>query len=505
MKNEDKLLDVIGELDEALIPEMPVKETAVKTEGRSSVKDKKKHHGKAFWIELGIAAAAVILAVSVAFPKLIRKKNKENPNMLLAEAVYPEMAKRPGDSIEEMKGDDYDPKEHKRLIDEWRKSREEFSKQPEGYDTAYRAFLEKSTGAFAEEVGQENFVYSPLSLYLSMCIAAEAADGNTRQEILDVLGVPDIETLRTTAKALFLANYVDDGASKSLLANSIWLNEDLKYKNETVERIATEYFSSVFSGDPTDENYVEEFRKWINRQTDDLLTDYTDDLNMDEDLLMMIASTINYYGKWGMPFDKDQTESGTFHAPGGDVTCDFMKQEYEKYNCYADDGYVAVELPINGNGKMRLILPDEGTSVQDLMKDPSFIDLLNTSRSQDRIFHEAMVDLSLPKFDVSYKNDMIDELKKLGIHDAFNAQRGDFSSIAEQGTREFYVKQVEQDVRVMIDEEGVKGAAVTVWMMVAQCAPSDHYTMIFDRPFVFEIFSETGSLMFVGVVNDPNA
>ncbi len=504
MKNEDTLLDVIGELDEALIPEMPLKETAVKTEEKSSVKDKKKHHGKAFWIELGVAAAAVILAVSVAFPKLIRKKNKENPNMLLAEAVYPEMAKRPGDSMEEMMSDDYDPKEHHRLIGEWRKSREEFSKQPEGYDTAYRAFLEKSTGAFAEEVGQENFVYSPLSLYLSMCIAAEAADGNTRQEILDVLGVPDIETLRTTAKALFLANYVDDGASKSLLANSIWLNKDLKYKNETVERIATEYFSSVFSGDPTDENYVEEFRKWINRQTDDLLTDYTDDLNMDEDLLMMIASTINYYGKWGMPFDKDETKSGTFHAPGGDITCDFMNK-YEKFSCYEDDSYLSIELPINGNGKMRLILPDEDVPVEKLMKDKNFTDFLNNSDYDRGLFSEAMVTLSLPKFDVSYKNDMIDELKKLGIHDAFNAQRGDFSSIAEQGTKEFYVKQVEQDVRVMIDEEGVKGAAVTVWMMVAQCAQSEHYTMIFDRPFVFEIFSETGSLMFVGVVNDPTA
>jgi len=218
---------------------------------------------------------------------------------------------------------------------------------------------------------------------------------------------------------------------------------------------------------------------------------------------MMIASTINYYGKWGMPFDKDETKSGTFHAPGGDITCDFMNK-YEKFSCYEDDSYLSIELPINGNGKMRLILPDEDVPVEKLMKDKNFTDFLNNSYDRG-LFSEAMVTLSLPKFDVSYKNDMIDELKKLGIHDAFNAQRGDFSSIAEQGTREFYVKQVEQDVRVMIDEEGVKGAAVTVWMMVAQCAPSEHYTMIFDRPFVFEIFSETGSLMFVGVVNDPTA
>ena len=499
MKNEDKLLDAIGMIDEELIPEMPkAKESASPVNHKKTGKSR-----KAFWIEIGIAAAAVILVVAVALPKVLyKKKNKA----VKAEAVYPEMAKYPESVSPVFRGDDYDPNEYRDLYEKWWASREEFRNQPEGYADGFKKFLEKSTGTFAEEAGDENFVYSPLSLYLCMSIVAESADGNTRQEILDLLGVPDIETLRATSKSLFLANYVDDGAGKCLLANSIWMNNRFDYKNDTVERIATEYLASVFSGDPEDEKYIEEFRNWLNRQTDGLLTDYVDDLPMDKDLLLMVASTINYNGKWGMRFHEDETKPGTFHAPTGDVTCDFMNMEYEKFDCHTGDGYTAIELPVTGNGKMRLILPDKDTSAQELLKDKNFREFLNNSYTGGNVFGEAMVDLSLPKFDVSYKNDMIDELQKLGIHDAFDENRGNFGSITDQGPDDkIYVKQVEQDVRVMIDEEGVKGAAITVAMIVEQCAPSAKYTFVFDRPFIFEVFSDTGAPLFVGVVNDPTS
>ena len=220
----------------------------------------------------------------------------------------------------------------------------------------------------------------------------------------------------------------------------------------------------------------------------------------------MVASTINYNGKWGMRFHEDETKPGTFHAPTGDVTCDFMNMEYEKFDCHTGDGYTAIELPVTGNGKMRLILPDKDTSAQELLKDKNFREFLNNSYTGGNVFGEAMVDLSLPKFDVSYKNDMIDELRKLGIHDAFDENRGNFGSITDQGPDDkIYVKQVEQDVRVMIDEEGVKGAAITVAMIVEQCAPSAKYTFVFDRPFIFEVFSDTGAPLFIGVVNDPTS
>ncbi len=42
-----------------------------------------------------------------------------------------------------------------------------------------------------------------LSLYMALAMLAELTDGNNRQQVLDLLDVPDLETLRTRATALW--------------------------------------------------------------------------------------------------------------------------------------------------------------------------------------------------------------------------------------------------------------------------------------------------------------
>ena len=59
-------------------------------------------------------------------------------------------------------------------------------------------------------------------------------------EILSLLGVDSIDTLRTRANAIWNANYRDDGAVTSLLADSIWLDESVSYHKETLKRLKKE-------------------------------------------------------------------------------------------------------------------------------------------------------------------------------------------------------------------------------------------------------------------------
>ena len=42
----------------------------------------------------------------------------------------------------------------------------------------------------------ENTVCSPINLYIAFAMLAETSDGNTRQQILDMLGAQDMDTLR---------------------------------------------------------------------------------------------------------------------------------------------------------------------------------------------------------------------------------------------------------------------------------------------------------------------
>ena len=54
------------------------------------------------------------------------------------------------------------------------------------------SFLSSTIPQFLAGQTEENRVYSPLSLYMALAMLAELTDGNSRQQVLDLLDVPDL-------------------------------------------------------------------------------------------------------------------------------------------------------------------------------------------------------------------------------------------------------------------------------------------------------------------------
>ena len=71
----------------------------------------------------------------------------------------------------------------------------------------------------------ENAACSPVNIYLALAMLAETTDGNSRQQILDLLGADSIDKIRTQAEQVWKAHYNNDGLTTSILANSLWLEE----------------------------------------------------------------------------------------------------------------------------------------------------------------------------------------------------------------------------------------------------------------------------------------
>ena len=67
-----------------------------------------------------------------------------------------------------------------------------------------------------------------------------------------------------------------------------------------------------------------------------------------------------------------------------------------------------------------------------------------------------------------------------------------------------FVSQVQHDVRVAIDEEGVTAAAYTA-MSASDAAmpPEDEVDFVLDRPFLFVLTNEDGLPLFAGIVEQP--
>ena len=79
---------------------------------------------------------------------------------------------------------------------------------------------------------------------MALAMLAELTDGNSRQQVLDLLDVPDLETLRTRATALWQSHYMNDGATTCILASSLWLNQDVTFVQSTLDTLSKTYYAS---------------------------------------------------------------------------------------------------------------------------------------------------------------------------------------------------------------------------------------------------------------------
>lgn len=364
-------------------------------------------------------------------------------------------------------------------------------------------FFWKTAKEFLSGSGNENRLYSPLNVYMALAMTAEISDGETRQQILDLIGADSLESLRKQANSVWNANYSDDGAVTSILASSLWLNNNISFNKKIIDTLGTNYYASSYQGTMGSEELNKELRKWLNEQTGGMLNDEIKDIELDSKTVMALATTIFYQAKWQLDFEESKTVQNVFHSPTGDITCDFMNStEYEEFY-YWGSNFSAVSKQLANSGKMYFVLPDENVSVDDLLSDNEVKSFL-TADSSWKNYEKIRINLSVPKFDVSSELDLKNGLKNLGVINCFDESKSDFSSLCPDFKDPIFISKIEHGVRVAVDEEGVTATAYTVEMLAGATRPTeDEIDFVLDRPFIFVITSDDGLLLFAGVVNRP--
>ena len=125
-------------------------------------------------------------------------------------------------------------------------------------DEGFRAFLDKINafsislaGSFSNSTGKNsNYCISPAAIFMSLAVASECANGETRDEILDAIGIT-YEELNTYTKYYYsLFNkaytYIDTYGNEhvsahEVLATSIWMNQGSKYNFSCVNALSKNY------------------------------------------------------------------------------------------------------------------------------------------------------------------------------------------------------------------------------------------------------------------------
>lgn len=358
-------------------------------------------------------------------------------------------------------------------------------------------FAARSTPLAAAGHEGENLVYSPLSLWSALAMLAQCADHDSRGQLLAALGADSVETLQAQVSQVWKGLYTDDGASALLLGNSIWLNSAMEgtYVQETLDTLAQDYYAGAYAVPMGSREADEAVTAWVSEQTRGLIGSGGPVVETSADTLALLASSLYYKAAWQNEFQASGTYKDTFTAAGGAQSqVDFMHQTAGG-SLLRGDGYQAAALGTQ-LGEMVFVLPDEGTSPEELLGREDFLACLDFFGDRVR---RGEIQWSVPKFDVDSELDLLPALEQLGITDLLSPETADLSALT---SLDAYLSGARQLARVTADEEGVEAAAVTILTMDATSAMPDPEPMVMDldRPFLFVIRCG-GVPLFVGTVN----
>jgi serine protease inhibitor len=343
-----------------------------------------------------------------------------------------------------------------------------------------------------------NAFLSPLSASMALGMALNGANGETLEDMqagLRLSGLTEAEINQGYHDLIALLGRLDS-RTEMRIANSMWGRAGLPMEPAFTTAGQTFFDAEVRTLDFASPDAVPAINDWVSGKTSGRIPRLLEQIDGNE--ILFLINAIYFKGKWRDAFDPKNTQSGTFHgADGRDRAAPLMRQEGTlQYEETTD--YQAVDL-LYGNGAfaMTVLLPKPGRAPTEVLASLS----PEAWRALAERFHDAEVDLTLPRFRMEDARRLNDDLEALGMAVAFDPDRADFYRIADVRPERLYLTRVDQKTFVEVNEEGTEAAAATSVGVGPTSAPQV-FEMKVDRPFVFAIRERlSGTVLFLGVMN----
>jgi serine protease inhibitor len=348
---------------------------------------------------------------------------------------------------------------------------------------------------------KKNKIYSPLSIRYALSMLKEGANNNTKAEIESLLNGKALPTYKNINKVLSLAN--------SIFIRDTYAND---VKQEFVDTCKSKYDAEIKIDAFKD---AKNMNAWIEDKTFGIIKDMIKDpLVQDPYARMFLINALAIDMEWESSFDFSSTRGKDFtKADGTKITATTMTKElYGDYaSTYTDKNITAASMDLKKYDDTQLefiaIMPSESLD--------SYISKL-TAEKVDEIVSKLVpaseqiaskrVFLQIPKFKFNYDLKLKEDLKSLGMKEAFDSVYADFTNMTNNSAG-LYVAEALHKADIDFSEKGIKAAAVTVFAMFEKSAieTREPVYVTFDKPFLFVIRDKnSGDIWFVGTVYEPN-
>ena len=344
----------------------------------------------------------------------------------------------------------------------------------------------------------KNTLISPLSVLCALAMTANGADGNTRTQMENTLGF-SVEELNVYLHT-YIKSLSDDNGCDFHLANSIWFRDAAwLHVEEDFLQLNADYYGAGIYKAPFDNDTLSSINQWVRDNTHGMIDEILNEIRPND--VMYLINALAFEAEWARPYTENQIKDGIFTTESGNKR--EVEMMYSEESLYLDDGKATGFIKYYAGGRYALaaLLPNQGISVNDYIATLSGPGLAYTLSNTQSV----TVNAAMPKFESEYFLEMNNVLKAMGMVEAFDPYRADFTKLGHVPGENIYVGGVLHKTFISVDALGTRAGAATVVIMTVTGGrePMEIKTVYLDRPFVYMLLDcETNSPFFIGTVMD---
>jgi serpin B len=373
--------------------------------------------------------------------------------------------------------------------------------------------LADASNAFGFDLYQQlreqpgNLAMSPASISIALGMTWGGARGDTATQMQQTLHLTgDPASVSRTWGAL--STSLQDPARPLTLriANRLYGEQSYDFEQPFLDQTAASYGAPLEPVDFASDAETQRTRinGWVADRTEQRIKDLLPPASLDSSTRLVLVNAIYFLADWASPFDLEQTRPAPFSKTATDQTSVLTMHQRATFGYARADGMSMLEMPYQGgDAAMWIVLPDKVDGLADLEQTIDATKLAAWSKALAR----EEIDVAIPRFkiDPAGATELSKPLGALGMHDAFDSSRADFTGMAAGGG--LFISGVFHKAFVQVDEKGTEAAAATAVVMSESAAhPPSTARFNADHPFLYFIVDRTsGLVLFMGRVAAPSA
>jgi len=377
-------------------------------------------------------------------------------------------------------------------------------------------FAFRLAAALARDIGDDNLVVSPYSVWLPLAALVNATMEPYQSQLLEALGGAGLSASDINqAASRMLFHLTDEGNRRSAqvhgfhhhdslhIANAVFIDNSFTIRPDFAQTYMDFFRGEILNAPFPAKEAIDLINNWAYFHTQGLIPSIVSSL--DPDAIAVIINAIFFSDKWMNPFPESMTHQDIFHGPVGEGNAYFMELAEQHIGYFEDEHIQAVNLHFLHGGALTILLPRSGSATE-----------LLASMTGDYFAYiqegiaMTLGRLVLPRFTIEHSMDNLAEvLAEMGIP-LFDGGAAPLTGGLVEEPIPVWISNVIQKAMIDVDEEGTTAAAVTAMEMVGSALPpepEDVFEMICNRPFVFVLHRYTldggNQVLFAGVVNRP--